>query len=423
MASTPPILKAFFKKFKKTKKSNFEIDFKKIDISLISVHAIKTIEVLEDNGFEAYLVGGAVRDLLFGIKPKDFDVVTNATPDQIHHLFRRSRMIGRRFKLVHVIYGREVIEVSTYRSKHKEIPQSDGSMIRDDNYYGTIEEDAMRRDFTINAMFYSPTNHKLVDFHEGLEDLKHGVIRMIGDPEKRYQEDPIRILRAFRVCAKLNMTLHNPSRSPIKKIIPLLHDIPHSRLFDEIIKFFLTGHAFSSYKVMQDESIYSQFFLSPAFKSEEIDLFISNGLKNTDLRINQDKSCNPSFLFAFLLWHQVHLLWDQYKVELRHSIAGLNQAIDKVIEKQIKLFSIHKRYTITMKEIWRLQPRFENQSPKKIYRLLLHPRFRAAYDFMLLRCQSNQLDQSIGIWWTNFIDADHHEKSLMVEQLTRKYQR
>jgi poly(A) polymerase len=420
MSSTPPILKAFFKKFKKTKKSNFEIDFKKIDISLISVHAIKTIEVLEDNGFEAYLVGGAVRDLLFGIKPKDFDVVTNATPDQIHHLFRRSRMIGRRFKLVHVIYGREVIEVSTYRSQQKEIPQPDGSMIRDDNHYGTIEEDAMRRDFTINAMFYSPTNHKLVDFHEGLEDLKHGIIRMIGDPEKRYQEDPIRILRAFRVCAKLNMTLHNPSRSPIKKIIPLLHDIPHSRLFDEVIKFFLTGHALNSYKVMQDESIYSQFFLSPTFKSEEINLFISNGLKNTDLRINQDKSCNPSFLFSFLLWHQVYLLWDQYKVELKNSIAGLNQAIDEVIEKQIKLFPIHKRFTITMKEIWRLQPRFENQSPKKIYRLLLHPRFRAAYDFMLLRCQSNQLDQSIGIWWTSFIDADHHEKSLMVKQLTRK---
>ncbi len=420
MSSTPLILKAFFKKFKKTKKSNFEIDFKKIDISLISVHAIKTIEILEDNGFEAYLVGGAVRDLLFGIKPKDFDVVTNATPDQIHHLFRRSRMIGRRFKLVHVIYGREVIEVSTYRSQRKEIPQPDGSMIRDDNHYGTIEEDAMRRDFTINAMFYSPTNHKLVDFHEGLEDLKHGIIRMIGDPEKRYQEDPIRILRAFRVCAKLNMTLHNPSRSPIKKIIPLLHDIPHSRLFDEVIKFFLTGHALNSYKVMQDESIYSQFFLSPTFKSEEINLFISNGLKNTDLRINQDKSCNPSFLFSFLLWHQVHLLWDQYKVELKHSIAGLNQAIDEVIEKQIKLFPIHKRFTITMKEIWRLQPRFENQSPKKIYRLLLHPRFRAAYDFMLLRCQSNQLDQSIGIWWTSFIDAGHHEKSLMVKQLTRK---
>ena len=420
MSSTPPILKAFFKKFKKTKKSNFEIDFKKIDISLISVHAIKTIEVLEDNGFEAYLVGGAVRDLLFGIKPKDFDVVTNATPDQIHHLFRRSRMIGRRFKLVHVIYGREVIEVSTYRSQQKEIPQPDGSMIRDDNHYGTIEEDAMRRDFTINAMFYSPTNHKLVDFHEGLEDLKHGIIRMIGDPEKRYQEDPIRILRAFRVFAKLNMTLHNPSRSPIKKIIPLLHDIPHSRLFDEVIKFFLTGHALNSYKVMQDESIYSQFFLSPTFKSEEINLFISNGLKNTDLRINQDKSCNPSFLFSFLLWHQVYLLWDQYKVELKHSIAGLNQAIVEVIEKQIKLFPIHKRFTITMKEIWRLQPRFENQSPKKIYRLLLHPRFRAAYDFMLLRCQSNQLDQSIGIWWTSFIDADHHEKSLMVKQLSRK---
>ena len=340
MSSTPPILKAFFKKFKKTKKSNFEIDFKKIDVSLISVHAIKTIEVLEDNGFEAYLVGGAVRDLLFGIKPKDFDVVTNATPDQIHHLFRRSRMIGRRFKLVHVIYGREVIEVSTYRSQQKEIPQPDGSMIRDDNHYGTIEEDAMRRDFTINAMFYSPTNHKLVDFHEGLEDLKHWIVRMIGDPEKRYQEDPIRILRAFRVCAKLNMTLHNPSRSPIKKIIPLLHDIPHSRLFDEVIKFFLTGHALNSYKVMQDESIYSQFFLSPTFKSEEINLFISNGLKNTDLRINQDKSCNPSFLFSFLLWHQVHLLWNQYKVELKHSIAGLNQAIDEVIEKQIKLFPI-----------------------------------------------------------------------------------
>ena len=420
MSSTPLTLKSFFKKFKKSKKSNFEIDFKKIDISLISVHAIKTIQVLEENGFEAYLVGGAVRDLLFGIKPKDFDVVTNATPDQIHHLFKRSRMIGRRFKLVHVIYGREVIEVSTYRSQQKEIPQADGSIIKDDNRYGTIEEDAVRRDFTINAMFYSPSYHKLVDFHDGLEDLNRGIIRIIGNAEKRYQEDPIRILRAFRVCAKLNMALNETSRAPIKKLVPLLHDIPHSRLFDEVIKFFLTGHALNSYRVMQDENIYSQFFLSPESESKDIDLFISNGLKNTDLRINQDKSCNPSFLFSFLLWHQVDDLWDRYNLELKHSIAGLNQAIDEVIEKQIKLFPIHKRFTITMKEIWRLQPRFENQSPKKIYRLLLHPRFRAAYDFMLLRCESNQLDKNIGIWWTAFIDADHHEKSLMVKHLTRK---
>ena len=420
MSSTPLTLKSFFKKFKKSKKSNFEIDFKKIDISLISVHAIKTIQVLEENGFEAYLVGGAVRDLLFGIKPKDFDVVTNATPDQIHRLFKRSRMIGRRFKLVHVIYGREVIEVSTYRSQQKEIPQADGSIIKDDNHYGTIEEDAVRRDFTINAMFYSPSYHKLVDFHDGLEDLNRGIIRIIGNAEKRYQEDPIRILRAFRVCAKLNMALNETSRAPIKKLVPLLHDIPHSRLFDEVIKFFLTGHALNSYRVMQDENIYSQFFLSPESESKDIDLFISNGLKNTDLRINQDKSCNPSFLFSFLLWHQVDVLWDRYNLELKHSIAGLNQAIDEVIEKQIKLFPIHKRFTITMKEIWRLQPRFENQSPKKIYRLLLHPRFRAAYDFMLLRCESNQLDKNIGIWWTAFIDADHHEKSLMVKNLTRK---
>lgn len=420
MSSTPLTLKSFFKKFKKSKKSNFEIDFKKIDISLISVHAIKTIQVLEENGFEAYLVGGAVRDLLFGIKPKDFDVVTNATPDQIHHLFKRSRMIGRRFKLVHVIYGREVIEVSTYRSQQKEIPQADGSIIKDDNHYGTIEEDAVRRDFTINAMFYSPSYHKLVDFHDGLEDLNRGIIRIIGNAEKRYQEDPIRILRAFRVCAKLNMALNETSRAPIKKLVPLLHDIPHSRLFDEVIKFFLTGHALNSYRVMQDENIYSQFFLSPESESKDIDLFISNGLKNTDLRINQDKSCNPSFLFSFLLWHHVDVLWDRYNLELKHSIAGLNQAIDEVIENQIKLFPIHKRFTITMKEIWRLQPRFENQSPKKIYRLLLHPRFRAAYDFMLLRCESNQLDKNIGIWWTAFIDADHHEKSLMVKNLTRK---
>ncbi len=420
MSSTPLILKSFFKKFKKSKKSNFEIDFKKIDISLISVHAIKTIQVLEENGFEAYLVGGAVRDLLFGIKPKDFDVVTNATPDQIHHLFRRSRLIGRRFKLVHVIYGREIIEVSTYRSQQKEILQADGSIVKDDNHYGTIEEDAVRRDFTINAMFYSPSNHKLVDFHDGLDDLNRGIIRIIGNAEQRYQEDPIRILRAFRVCAKLNMALNETSRAPIKKLVPLLHDIPHSRLFDEVIKFFLTGHALNSYRVMQDENIYSQFFLSPESELKDIDLFISNGLKNTDLRINQDKSCNPSFLFSFLLWHQVNVLWDRYKLELKHSIAGLNQAIDEVIEKQIMLFPIHKRFTITMKEIWRLQPRFENQSPKKIYRLLLHPRFRAAYDFMLLRCESNQLDKNIGIWWTSFIDADHHEKSLMVKQLTRK---
>ena len=420
MSPTPLILKSFLKKFKKSKKSNFEIDFKKIDINLISINAIKTIDILEENGFEAYLVGGAVRDLLFGIKPKDFDVVTNATPDQIHHLFRRSRMIGRRFKLVHVIYGREIIEVSTYRSLQKEIAQPDRFIVIDDNHYGTIEDDAMRRDFTINAMFYSPTHQKLIDFHDGLNDLNRGIIRIIGNPEKRYQEDPIRILRAFRVCAKLNMSLNDTSREPIKRIVPLLHNIPHSRLFDEVIKFFLTGHALDSYRIMQNENIYTQFFLASLIDSKETNLFIENGLKNTDFRINNDKSCNPSFLFSFLLWHQVYPLWNQYKHELKHSIAALNQAIDEIIEKQIKLFPIHKRFTITMKEIWRLQPRFENQSPKKKYRLLLHPRFRAAYDFMLLRCESNQLDTKIGEWWTTFIDADNHEKSLMVKKLTLK---
>ena len=386
---------------------------KRISHDLISDSALDTIKILKKNNYKAFIVGGAVRDILMNYKPKDFDIATNATPEQVRLIFKKSRIIGRRFKLVHVIYGREIIEVSTFRAKpRKNIKMSNG--VIKDNEYGSIKEDAERRDFTINGLYYDVEDKNIIDFYGGLKDIKDNQLRLIGKPKLRYKEDPIRILRAIRFSAKLKMKIHNDTLSEIKNSIGLLNSVPYSRLFDEIMKFFLTGHAQESMVLFKKYKLSNIYFPSLENNNIIFNNFLLNGLKNTDLRIKNGQSINPGFLLAVFLWHDVNELSKKYKKNFPHPSLALNKAIDDVLREQTRIFPIQKRFSITMSEIWRLQPRFNSTSSKKIYRLLSHPRFRASYDFLLLRCQSLDISKSEGLWWTKFIESNKENQDLLI---------
>ena len=386
---------------------------KKINHELISESALDTLKILKKNNFTAFLVGGAVRDILMGYKPKDFDIATNATPEQVRLIFKKSRIIGRRFKLVHVIYGREIIEVSTFRAKPREKIQMSNGVIKD-NEYGSIEEDAERRDFTINGLYYDVEDKNIIDFYGGLRDIQDNQLRLIGKPKLRYKEDPIRMLRAIRFAAKLKMEIHSETLSEIKNSISLLESVPYSRLFDEIMKFFLTGHAQESMVLFKKYNLSNIYFPSLENNNKIFNTFLLQGLKNTDLRIKNDQSINPGFLLAVFLWKDVHELSKKYKKNFPHPSLALNKAIDDVLQKQARIFPVQKRFSITMSEIWRLQPRFNSISSKKIYRLLSHPRFRASYDFLLLRCQSLEISKSEGLWWTKFIESNKENQDLLI---------
>ena len=401
------LLQVFQEKFHSFFKSN------KINHELISDSALNTLKILKKNNYKAFIVGGAVRDILMGYKPKDFDVATNATPEQVKSIFKKSRIIGRRFKLVHVIYGREIIEVSTFRAKPREKIQMSNGVIKD-NEYGSIEEDAERRDFTINGLYYDVEDKNIIDFYGGLKDIQDNQLRLIGKPKLRYKEDPIRMLRAIRFAAKLKMEIHSETLSEIKNSISLLESVPYSRLFDEIMKFFLTGHAQESMVLFKKYNLSNIYFPSLENNNKIFNTFLLQGLKNTDLRIKNDQSINPGFLLAVFLWKDVHELSKKYKKNFPHPSLALNKAIDDVLQKQARIFPVQKRFSITMSEIWRLQPRFNSTSSKKIYRLLSHPRFRASYDFLLLRCQSLEISKSEGLWWTKFIESNKENQDLLI---------
>ena len=402
------LLQAFQKKINSFFKSN------KIDHGLISNAALDTLQILKENKYDAFIVGGAVRDILMGYKPKDFDIATNATPEQVRSIFKRSRIIGRRFKLVHVIYGREIIEVSTFRAKPRQKIQMRNGVIKD-NEYGSIEEDAERRDFTINGLYYDVENKNIIDFYGGLRDIQNNQLRLIGDPKLRYKEDPIRILRAIRFSAKLKMEIHSAALSEIKKSMGLLKSVPYSRLFDEVMKFFLTGYAQESMVLFKKHNLSNIYFPSLENNNKIFNTFLLQGLKNTDLRIKNDQSINPGFLLAAFLWKDVHELSKKYKKNFPHPSLALNKAIDDALHKQARSFPVQKRYSITMSEIWRLQPRFNSTSSKKIYRLLSHPRFRASYDFLLLRSQSLEISKYEGLWWTKFIESNKENQNLLID--------
>ncbi|MDE1890919.1 MAG: polynucleotide adenylyltransferase PcnB [Betaproteobacteria bacterium] len=401
-----------------------------IDKNHISHCALGVIKQLQEAGFQAYIVGGAVRDLLLGKTPKDFDVATNATPEQVKRIIRRSRIIGRRFQIIHVQCGQEIVEVSTFRAKsgkeslHQQVDEH-GRLTRD-NVFGTLEEDAERRDFTINALFYDPQKNEVLDYFDGVKHLKQKHITMIGEPIQRYREDPVRMLRAARFCAKLGFTLDNACKEPISTLNELLLNVPESRLFDELLKILLSGHAVNSLEQLRQLNLGS--YLIPSLDNTLSDkqgaLFIQQALLNTDQRIEKELGVSPSFLMATLLWPSLNLRWQQYLNKGEKTLPALFTAIHEVLVEQDEVLMIPKRFEGTMKEIWGLQPRFEQRSGQRPFKLLQHPRFRAGYDFLILRAQVGEIDPAIGQWWTEFQHAKPEDREAMLVKpdrpITRK---
>ena len=396
------------------KKINQLISPTRINHHLISDAASDIVLKLQENNYEAYIVGGAIRDILLDHSPKDFDIATNAKPEDIRKIFKYSRIIGRRFKLVHVIYNRETIEVSTFRTAPTEKIHMKNGILKD-NEYGSMSEDIKRRDFTINALYYDPINKKLIDTFDGKSDIKNKIVKLIGDPQKRFTEDPIRVLRALRFTAKLDMDIHHDTFEHIKPSMKLLETIPHSRLFDEILKFFLTGHAKKSLIIFREYNLTKKYLPTMDSLNPNFERFVYKALDNCDQRIANNKHISPGFIFSVFLWQDVFELWKKNEAHYSHSSLALNDAIDRVIIKQNKIFPIQKRFLVAMSEIWRLQIRFENLSQKKVFRLFTHPRFRAAYDFMLIRSESDQFDKNLSHWWEKFVTSDDNIRKKLIK--------
>jgi poly(A) polymerase len=382
----------------------------------VSSAAIKTCEGLQSAGYKAYLVGGCVRDAMLGKKPKDFDIATNATPDQVTKIFRRSRVIGRRFQIVHVMWGREVIEVTTFRGMQENAETDEHGRVLRDNLFGSLEDDARRRDFTVNALYYDPQADILLDYHNGVKDLKSKTLRVIGDPASRYREDPVRMLRIARFAAKLGFTIEAKSREPIAGLGTLIQNIPPARLFDEMLKLLTSGHAMACLKQLRSEGLHKGLLplLDIILEQPQGAKFVEHALAQTDTRIRQEKSISPSFLFACLLWPQVSQRWEQQLAKGEHSFAGLMRAIDSVLDDQADELAIQKRIVVDMREIWTMQPRFERRQGATPHRLLEHLRFRSGYDFMLLRSECGEVDIELAQWWTEFQAADNDSREDMI---------
>lgn len=381
-----------------------------INPELLSKNAVKVTHVLQDAGFNAYIVGGAVRDLLLGIAPKDFDVATNATPDQVQKLFRRSRLIGRRFQIVHVtFYGKdrpEIIEVSTFRA-HVQAEDAhvaaNGRILRD-NVWGSQGEDATRRDFTINAMYYDPQTETVLDYHGGMQDIEARTLRMIGEPSQRYREDPVRMLRAIRFAAKTGFQIQTETLAPLEKLGDLIQDVPSSRLFDEILKLLMSGHAWASLQGLKDVGLHQKILplIDAILENEDRSIFVKKSLDNTDLRVHEGKPVSPGFLFASLLWHDVQDAWAHYENDGMQSVPALHAAIDEVFESQKNFLGMQRRHEADMREIWTMQPRLEKRVGRYPFRLIDSSKFKAGYDFLLLRCETGEISNEIGQWWTDF---------------------
>lgn len=393
-----------------------------------SRNAMAVASRLQDAGHQAFLVGGCVRDALLGTRPQDFDVATSATPEQVHALFRGSRIIGRRFKLVHVRYGREIIEVATFRSQHADANDADaasnssGRILRD-NVYGTLEEDAQRRDFTINALYYDPVRNQVHAFAKGVDDLRSGVLRLIGEPTLRYQEDPVRMLRAARFAAKLGFRLDERTAAPLRQLSGLLNDIPSARLYDEAIKLFMSGHAEATYEQLIKYQLFKPLF--PASHNQlkhggPAEQLIRLVLRNTDARLAQGKPVTPAFLFAALLWPAVLPRVLQLQASGMPPMAAIQKAGQQVTQQQIQHTALPKRFSLPMQEIWALQERLPQRQGKRALLLVDNPRFRAGYDFLLLREEAGELPQGLGHWWTLFQAASEAERHAMIAALGSK---
>ncbi len=399
-----------------------------ISRSQINKNALKVLYRLKGEGYDAYLVGGCVRDLLLGREPKDFDVATNASPEQVKQTFRNCRIVGRRFRLAHVIFGRDMIEVATFRGAGddaKSAPKADqeGRLLRD-NSYGTIAEDAVRRDFTVNALYYNIKDFSIVDYVGGMDDHKAGVIRLIGEPELRYREDPVRMIRLVRFAVKLGFTVNPACEKPIFELAELLANIPSARLQDEALKLFLSGYAVQTYEMLRHYGLFE--YLYPAaeksLSSEDNGfpkMFIAKALENTDQRIAEGKSIAPYFLFSTFLWDAVSTQAEKNLADgLPESIA-YQQAASKVISKQVQHTAFPKHIGMAMRDVWGMQPRFSVRGGSKAFRLLGHPKFRAAYDFLVLRAETGGADKALATWWTDFQRVSEDQQQKMVASLNK----
>ncbi|WP_238394552.1 polynucleotide adenylyltransferase PcnB [Pseudoxanthomonas wuyuanensis] len=360
----------------------------------ISPNALRVLYRLRDAGFAGYLVGGAVRDLLVGGHPKDFDVATDATPEQVKQLFRNCRLIGRRFRLAHVVFGREIIEVATFRANiddgSGDREQHEGGRLLRDNVYGTIEDDAVRRDFSANALYYAIEDFSVRDYVGGFEDVQARSMKLIGDPEQRYREDPVRMLRAVRLAAKLGFGIDPATAAPIAGLAPLLAEAAPARLFEEILKLFLSGHAVASFEGLERFGLVQVLFPETAAalasnRSGALRRMLIQGLQGTDQRVANDEPVSPAFLFALLLWPAYCRALIGLQAQGVHVEEAQRRAADRVTLHQLSTVALPRRFSLPMQEIWLLQSRFSSRQRKRVMRLLAHPRFRAAFDFLVLR--------------------------------------
>ena len=383
----------------------------------ISSGSRRVCEGLQQQGHKAYVVGGAVRDLLIGAEPKDFDIATDATPDEIRRAFRRSRAIGRRFQIVHVMMGQETIEVTTFRGMLDANTKTDEhGRVLHDNVFGSQADDAARRDFTANALYYDPATEAVIDYHHGVGDLKQKTLRMIGEPRARYREDPVRMLRAVRLAAKLGLIIDPAASKPIREMAELLENVPPARLFDEMLKLLTSGHSVNCITRLRDEGLHHGLLplLDVILEQPLGEKFVMLALADTDERVRAGKGISPGFLFATLLWHEVLAHWEKLKAAGETKIPALYQAMDTVLDVQGEKLAITRRIAGDIKDIWSLQPRFESRAGKRPYGLLEHPRFRAGYDFLLLRAKSGEIEAELGDWWTRFQNADGEGRAQML---------
>ena len=387
----------------------------------ISSGSRRTVETLQQQGYKAYVVGGAVRDLLAGITPKDYDVATSATPEQVRQCFRRSRIIGRRFQIVHVLMGAETIEVTTFRghhdqqSSHKAQTDNQGRVLRD-NVFGNQKEDAARRDFTVNALYYDPVSETIIDYHHGVADLKQKTLRMIGDPNTRYREDPVRMLRAVRLATKLGLAIDPAASRPIRELAVLIENVPPSRLFDEMLKLLTSGNAVKCVQQLRAEGLHHGLLpmLDVILDQPLGERFVMMALDNTDRRVREGKPISPGFLFATLLWYEVLAKWEGLKAGGERPTPALYLAMDNVLDMQAEKLAITRRVAGDIKDIWALQPRFEQRSGKRPYGVLEQPRFKAGYDFLLLRAESGEVPTALGQWWATFMNCDGDARAAML---------
>jgi len=400
-----------------------------ISRSMISDNALKVLYRLKKSGHQAYLVGGCVRDLLLGREPKDFDVVTSAHPEEIRTIFRNCRLIGRRFRLAHVHFGEEIIEVATFRGlageeSHGGRVIENGRILRD-NVYGTIEEDVFRRDFTVNALYYNINDFSVVDYVGGMEDHKAGMLRLIGDPEQRYREDPVRMLRAIRFSVKLGFTVHPSCADPITRLSNLLQEIPPARLYEEVLKLFLSGYAVQTFEQLRHYRLFTALFpeteLCLAKEQQGFPLtFLAKTLERTDQRVQDGKPVAPYFLFAALLWEPVRARAQARIKSGESDILAYQEAAGEVVANQVRYTALPRTASLPAREVWALQPRFERIIGSRPFRLLTHPRFRAAYDFLLLRAETGEAEPSLAEWWTRFQQAGEAERKAMASPGRRR---